>query len=294
MRLSVCTISFRHQLVAISDIAAWAKMNRFQGIELWGIHALNLSDQPAYNAHWLAEYQLYVSMLSDYLPLDGPDQAAWAKVDRLCALARHWGTHKLRTFAGQCASAEVSESQRAAMTRRLFLLCERAADQGIRLVVETHPGTLADTVSSTRRLLDEVNHPNLRLNFDVLHIWEAGDDVDRSFAEFLPWIEHLHLKNIHSRPQLQVFAPANVYSPAGSREGMVSLFEGAFDYAAFLQMALHQDSRRLGELDASLEWFGPAVLATLNRDMRQLRQLMPDAEGVASAPYRHPQLGLVS
>ena len=42
MNLSVCTITFRHQLISIAEIAKWSVANGFQGIELWGAHATNL------------------------------------------------------------------------------------------------------------------------------------------------------------------------------------------------------------------------------------------------------------
>jgi 3-dehydroshikimate dehydratase len=67
---------------------------------------------------------------------------------------------------------------------------------------------------------------------------------------------------------LDVFAPDNVYSAAGSRLGMVPLFEGAFDYDAFLA-DLACDSR----LEASLEWFGDDVMSTLSHDRHAIEQL---------------------
>lgn len=38
MKISLCTISFRHQLIDLKDIAFWARDTGFQGIELWGVH----------------------------------------------------------------------------------------------------------------------------------------------------------------------------------------------------------------------------------------------------------------
>ena len=43
MNVAVCTISFRHQLISIDELASWAQAQRFQGIELWGVHARNLA-----------------------------------------------------------------------------------------------------------------------------------------------------------------------------------------------------------------------------------------------------------
>ncbi|RYZ03053.1 MAG: sugar phosphate isomerase/epimerase [Myxococcales bacterium] len=277
MNLAICTISFRHHLISIEQVARWAQAHRFQGIELWGAHARNLAADQEYGAEWLRGYGLAVVMLSDYLPLEAPPDELWGKLEQLSNLARRWGTRKLRTFAGRLGSAETSAADRAGIVARLRGACQRLSDCGQLLLVETHPSTLADTAESTLRLLAEVDHAALRINFDVLHVWEGGDEPSRALSQLRPHVSHLHLKNVSHRERLEVFAPANVYSAAGSRAGMVPLFEGAFDYRAFLA-ELAGDAR----WDASLEWFGDDVKGTLSRDRRAIEQL-------ASAPAARGQ-----
>jgi 3-dehydroshikimate dehydratase len=268
MRLAVCTISFRHHVISLDELASFAQAERFYGIELWGAHAKNLADQPEYGANWLKRYGLYVPMLSDYLPLEASAAELWLKLDALSNFARHWGARKLRTFAGRRSSAEASRNERAHIAARLREACQRLADRDQLLLIETHPRTLADTTESTLQLLAEVNHPALRVNFDVLHVWEGGDDPSVALARLRPYVSHYHLKNVSSRERLDVFAPENVYSAAGSRVGMVPLFEGAFDYDTFLA-DLAGDSR----LEASLEWFGDDVMGTLSHDRHAIEQL---------------------
>jgi 3-dehydroshikimate dehydratase len=268
MNLAVCTISFRHHLVSIDQVVGFAQAHRFQGIELWGAHARNLASRPQYGQDWLREFGLEVLMLSDYLPLEGTPEELWASVDSLATLARHWGARKIRTFAGRISSAEAGRDERRRVVDRLRGACQRLAERGLLLLVEIHPSTLADNVSSTLRLLAEVAHPALRVNFDVLHVWEGGDEPNRGLSRLAPHVSHFHLKNVSSRERLDVFAPANVYSAAGSRRGMVGLFEGAFDYRTFLA-DLAGDVR----VEASLEWFGDDVQATLSRDRSAIAQL---------------------
>ncbi len=266
IELAVCTISFRHQLISLPEIVHWAAQNQFQAVELWGIHALHLADQPQFNAQWLAAFGLRVAMLSDYLPMDGDERVALNKMRTLCRLANRWNASKIRTFAGQTGSASTPAPRYAAMVRRLKKLCGIAAEHGVELVVETHPNTGADTTAATTALLDSVEHASLKVNFDVLHIWEAGEDPVAAWHSLAPHIAHLHLKNIRSRAHLPVFAPHNVYSAAGSREGMVPLFEGACDYMRFLGH-LPQDRSHC----ASLEWFGGFVKKVLQNDCRRIR-----------------------
>lgn len=269
IRLHLCTISFRHHLVSLPELVAWANRSGFDGIELWGVHARHLLEHAAIDGEWIRRQGLTIPMLSDYLPLEGPERDALVFTQRLCRLARHWGADKIRTFAGHRPSAGLSTDERAGMARRLRRLTECVAQEGLTLVVETHPNTLADNLRSTQALLDAVDHPALGVNFDVLHVWEAGTDPLRALRELAPWVHHFHFKNIARRSQLPVFAPANVYSPAGCREGMVPVLEGACDYGPILEwLAVRPEST---PLDVSLEWFGPDCHAVLQEDLRQLR-----------------------
>ncbi len=265
MKLSLCTITFRHHLTSLDDLAVWAATNGFDGLELWGAHARNLADHPQRNAAWLADFGLRVPMVSDYLPLDGDPSVLTAKTLDLCRLAGRWGARKIRSFAGTRSSAATDPVEKALLTARLRAVCHLTADHGIDLVIETHPGTLADTLAGTKALIDAVDHPALKINFDVLHVWEGGDDLIAARTTLAPHIAHYHLKNIRSRADLAVFAPENVYAAAGRRDGMVPLFEGAVDYRRFL----HSFSDP--EADAALEWFGPTPFTVLRQDCAAVR-----------------------
>ncbi|RYD23137.1 MAG: sugar phosphate isomerase/epimerase [Verrucomicrobiaceae bacterium] len=281
MNLSLCTISLRHSLVSFGQVVEWAAQRGFSGIELWGAHAVNLRDQAGHEFERLRSHGLRVPMLSDYLPVQGEHEAMIGKTLDLCRIANGWGAGKLRTFAGNKGSHEVSGEERREWTRRMHELCGIVEDHGLTLIVETHPQTLADTRESTLRLIEEIDHPALRLNFDVIHVWESGADPFKFISEVEPLVAHMHLKNVRSRSFLPEFQPANVYAPAGSRSGMVNLFDGAFDYRKFLSFVMAGTSL-WPTLDASLEWFGPDVLATLEQDAEQLFLLEAETLGLAA------------
>lgn len=275
MNISLCTITFRHHLMSLGEIAAWAQSNDFQGIELWGAHARNLAQQPDRNADWLDTFGLKVPMISDYLPLDGEAETLRLKTVELCRLARRWRTRKIRTFAGNSGSLSVCEDERQRIVERLREICAVVAGYGIHLLAETHPKTLADTAASTLRLIEEVDHPAFAINFDTLHVWEGGDDPIAVLRKMKPHIRHYHLKNVRDRTDLAVFEPANVYAAAGRRDGMTPLFEGTVDYADFLAEIAGD-----GQIDASLEWFGNDCLDVLRRDRRQVRRVIEGQEPV--------------
>jgi 3-dehydroshikimate dehydratase len=269
MTISLCTITFRHQLISISEIANFARGNGFDGIELWGAHARNLASQLDKDADWLRDYDLFVPMISDYLPIDGDRDALRRKTIELSGLARRWKTKKIRTFAGNRASNAVGHDERRRLAGELREVAAAVADFGIDLLVETHPDTLADNAASTIRLIEEVDHPSLKINFDVLHVWEAGDDPAELHRQIGPVVRHYHLKNITDRRHLPVFAPANVYAAAGSRTGMTSLFSGLVDYREIFSAIPAMASG-----DVSLEWFGNDCFQTLSQDCGVLRDLI--------------------
>ncbi|KJV10551.1 3-dehydroshikimate dehydratase [Elstera litoralis] len=258
MKLSLCTISFRHHLISLEELAVWAAETGFDGIELWGAHARNLAHDPRRNGAWLADFGLSVPMVSDYLPLDGEVATLLAKTRDLCRLAQVWQAKKIRSFAGTTASAATAPAHVALLVERLRLVCAVAAEHGLSLLIETHPNTLADTLAGTQSLIAAVDHPALKINFDVLHVWEGGDDVLAARQALAPHIAHYHLKNIRSRADLAVFEPGNVYAAAGLRDGMVPLFEGVVDYTGFLPTC--------GAAEASLEWFGASAFEVLRSD----------------------------
>lgn len=268
MKIALCTISFRHQLISLAELALWAQANQFQGIELWGAHARNLAGQPHYDGDWLAGFGLEVPMLSDYLPTEGSRIDIRQQTLALCVLARHWRTPRIRTFAGHRGSKETTPAARAVIVAALREQSRMAADHGLELLVETHPSTLADCGASTLQLLEEVDHPALRLNFDTLHVWEGGDDPQTLLRQLKPHVGYFHLKNVRSRDQLNVFSPANVYAAAGTRQGMVPLFEGVLDYRDLLTPLLEE-----ANLSASLEWFGNDCFEVLRRDRRAIAEL---------------------
>jgi 3-dehydroshikimate dehydratase len=277
MNISLCTITFRHHLLSLKDIARWAQEHDFQGIELWGAHARNIEKHLAYDADWLDDFGLSVPMLSDYLPTDADRRTVCDSATALCRAARRWRAGKIRTFAGKRGSHEVDAGEWATVSARLRDMCAIAADHGLLLLVETHPNTLADSTASTIRLIESVDHPAFAINFDALHLWEAGDDPVLAHSMLQAYTAHYHLKNVRSRDDLNVFEPANVYAAAGRREGMTPLFEGKMDYVAFLE-----ELSGAGDVDASLEWFGNDCFDVLRRDRRAIRRL---ADGV-SEPLR--------
>ncbi|MFC5469142.1 sugar phosphate isomerase/epimerase family protein [Cohnella suwonensis] len=288
MRINLCTISFRHELASFNELLDFAQRTGFSGIELWSVHAAAIArSMPLQGARAVRSMRrrgIEIAMISGYVQLLAGTDTAYAETEkewnRLLSLARLFETDKIRIFAGNKSSKAALESDWTLGTRRLRQLAQTASEHGIRTVIETHPGTLADCLDSALRLIRDVQHPYLSINLDFLHLWEAGDPLPDAFRRLRPWTAHFHCKNIRSRGELSVFEPDNVYSPGGTREGMVPLAEGAVDYREILAH-LNGDN---GVPSLSLEWFGNDPFRYLSKEIAWIRSVCGDSRGKRAMP----------
>ncbi len=73
---------------------------------------------------------------------------------------------------------------------------EKAAGAGIILAVETEEGYWADTGERTRQVIEQVNHPALRVNWDPGNAFCAGETPFPSgYAALRGLIQHVHFKD---------------------------------------------------------------------------------------------------
>lgn len=102
----------------------------------------------------------------------------------------------IRVWAGTQNPEDADENYRRSVTEDLRRICELSARAEVLVALEFHRGTLTNTALSTRQLLEEVNHPQLKT------LWQPR--VDATFSEaqtdletLAPWLEHLHVFQWH-------------------------------------------------------------------------------------------------
>ncbi|KYJ99609.1 hypothetical protein AUV07_07220 [Microbacterium sp. CH1] len=113
-------------------------------------------DRAAEVARMTTDAGLAVASYGSYFRA-GPEESLTAVLDSAAAL----GADRVRVWAGEHGSAEVSAPERARVVTRLRAAAVEAASRGIGLALEFHGGTLADTAPATLELLHEVDHPML-------------------------------------------------------------------------------------------------------------------------------------
>ncbi len=271
MKIALCTISYRHHLRSFDDLLSYALAEQFDALDVWGVHAKHLQDDEILR---LREHPIEVSMLSHYLSFDAPLSVLLEQTKALSRLGQRIGTRRIRIFAGNKSSQQLTEPERVRLVYQLQGVCKVLDQSKQLLLIEIHPNTAADTIESTERLVREVNHPACRLNFDVLHVVESGADPVTAYRRLEPVIEHLHLKSIARTDQFEVFNPANVYAAGGTRDGMVPLFDGIIDYERFFE----ELKQALTLKTASLEWFGDSPDEQLKTDCRKVRDVLEKSQ----------------
>ena len=100
----------------------------------------------------------------------------------------------IRIWAGRQGSEKAAPEYRKLVADGARALAVAAADEGIAVAFEFHPGTVTDTKASSLAMLAEINHPNIYM------YWQSPSDL--SFEErydclqtFLPRLSNVHVYN---------------------------------------------------------------------------------------------------
>ena len=138
------------------------------------------------------------------LALPGREEEFAATVRAAIDLAPRLGTSRLNTLVGIPPAGVTSDQARDTAIANLNLVAPLAQDAGITLLIEAlnhvdFPGYWASTVATAARLVQTVNHPNVRLQLDQYHAAMAGEDARECAREYLPLIEHVQIADVPGR-----------------------------------------------------------------------------------------------
>jgi len=110
------------------------------------------------------------------------------------------GAPRLHLMAG-CGAGEQAL---ATYKEALNFACEEAAAHRVDILIEPlnprdAPGYLLNDFGLARRLIAELKHPNLRLQFDIYHRQIIHGDVVRGLEEMLPITGHIQISSVPGR-----------------------------------------------------------------------------------------------
>jgi inosose dehydratase len=87
------------------------------------------------------------------------------------------------------------EGKKELIAERVHQLGEYAASRGVILAVEPHCGTAFDLPERALWLMETLNHPAVRLNFDISHFDIRGISLDECVPQMVPWSVSTHVKD---------------------------------------------------------------------------------------------------
>jgi 3-dehydroshikimate dehydratase len=209
IRPGLCSVTFR--TLTPERIVALAADARLEVIE-WGadehVHPGDLTRAQAV-ASMTTDAGLAVCSYGSYFRC-GVDEPLTPILDSAEAL----GTDRVRIWAGPVGSDEATDRVRAETVARLQQAASAAAARGIRLALEFHSCTLADTAPAPLRLLGEVDHPALSTYWQPT----VGASVDAVVDEYRAIAAHTSAAHVFS------WWPAHERLPLRARDALWTRF----------------------------------------------------------------------
>jgi sugar phosphate isomerase/epimerase len=92
-------------------------------------------------------------------------------------------------------SVDEWEAKKELIAERVSNLGEYAASLDAILAVEPHSGTAFDTPHKALWLIKKLDHPAVRINFDISHFDIIGIGIDECVPAMVPWSVHTHVKD---------------------------------------------------------------------------------------------------
>ncbi len=127
-----------------------------------------------------------------------------ANVPIVIEFARQIGCPQLNALVGNNIPSESREMQMERVRKNLAWAADQAAAAGLGVVVEAlnafeNPHYLLTNTGETLKLLDEVNRPNLKYQYDIYHMQRMEGNVIATLREHSKQIGHVQLADSPGR-----------------------------------------------------------------------------------------------
>lgn len=210
MKIGFHTDAFNSAAFSFEKALAWAQEHDVHFIEpglidgaCW-IHGLGyfphvaLYEDPALLRKKMDQYGVRFSQVDAAFPLSGTDgpSRGLPYVLKSIPWAAHAGCDHVATTDGLHAPAGLSDDQAMAMMKRSYeQILETAEAYDVTVTIEVH-GYFTTNPDHVERMLDFVDSPRLRMNFDTGNSFIAGQDPVEFCRRFIDRISHVHIKDV--------------------------------------------------------------------------------------------------
>ncbi|MNI07904.1 3-dehydroshikimate dehydratase [compost metagenome] len=267
IRYSMCSTGLKqHSLEKVLEIASDCGL---QGIEIWsghieeylsrGHHLIELKSQ-------LSSYQLEVPAISGYtyLSRDEDYKEELNQIDTAAQWCRALDCPRIRTFLGHSSSQVILASEWEKSIQRLDEALGICESLDVKLAVEIHNHTFADTSDSLAAMFRDVKGVSLELIFDGFNLFVDSLEPIPVLEQFFSWIHHVHFKDYrwnHQDWSLSVPVP---------------VLQGDGNHTAILNKLLELEYEGM----ISFEYFGDNAIPNTRKSLLQVQDYIKKYESV--------------
>jgi hydroxypyruvate isomerase len=147
--------------------------------------------------------------------LPGKESDFEAGCRQALAVCAATGCTTIHVMAGQLEEGANREIYQATLVNNLKKMAPEAAKQGVTLTLEALnrrdvPRYFYYRPDQVIEILEAVNHPNVRLQFDFYHTEVEKLDLNKSLEQSLPWVQHVQFAHPDGRHEPDLRSPAVV------------------------------------------------------------------------------------
>lgn len=127
-----------------------------------------------------------------------------ARIKRMIDLAKVGKVEVIRVFAGWIEEKKAGETTYAQVINALKETGRYALKKGVILALENHGGITSDP-EQIKKILDGVNLPSVRLNYDPANFHHCKNDPVRALGYLKNYISYVHLKDSKFEDEIHKF-----------------------------------------------------------------------------------------
>jgi sugar phosphate isomerase/epimerase len=152
---------------------------------------------------------------------------------------------------GAAGKAQDLPAKEQLLLDRLGMLTEHASERGVVVCIEPHVGGAIHSLARAEWLVQAIDSPHLRLDFDVSHFEVQGVPTDESVRRLAPLAGAIEIKDQRTRPARETadgWVEGNGFGDSIGPDGQGLRFqfllggEGDFDLSGFLRLIGEFDS----------------------------------------------------
>jgi sugar phosphate isomerase/epimerase len=229
---------------SLREIVDNAAAMGYEGVDFRGIQQhIDITGMPEFTTRLAETQRLFADNGIEIAGIYG--SAKFAVVDptvkqthvdearRNMELAAKVGAPIVRVYGGKVPDGYTVETIMPYLVENLRSIGDEAEQYGVTLVLETHDDWTDSSVFKT--LMDEVNHPRVRVLWDLHHPYRTnGEPIDATFQNLRPYTDRIHVKDSRANPD-----GSHTYTLLGEgdtpvRRGLDLLVESGYTgYATF-------------------------------------------------------------